>query len=112
MSDDINVLARVTGDEGDGFVYDDTRHAATRRTLGGVGGCAASFLEADRTGFGQMMQCFDGIPLGLSDHISDGQTVGTSDDCSTIHAVQFGEGGVAGLTAPGASRSRTSAVWS
>ncbi len=27
--------------------------------------------------------------------------MGSSTDCSTIHAVQFGEGGVAGLTAPG-----------
>ena len=73
----------------------------TRRTLNSLARSAGSFLEADRNEFGQMMQFFDGIPLGLSDHISDAQTVGTSSDCSTIHAVQFGEGGVAGLTAPG-----------
>ena len=73
----------------------------TRRTLNSLARSAGSFLEADRNEFGQMMQFFDGIPLGLSDHISDAQTVGTSTDCSTIHAVQFGEGGVAGLTAPG-----------
>jgi len=73
----------------------------TRRTLNSLARSAGSFLEADRNEFGQMMQFFDGIPLGLSDDISDAQTVGTSTDCSTIHAVQFGEGGVAGLTAPG-----------
>ena len=73
----------------------------TRRTLNGLARSSGSFLEADRNEFGQMMQFFDGIPIGLNDHISDAQTVGTSTDCSTIHAVQFGEGGVAGLTAPG-----------
>jgi len=73
----------------------------TRRTLNGLARSSGSFLEADRNEFGQMVQFFDGIPIGLNDHISDAQTVGTSTDCSTIHAVQFGEGGVAGLTAPG-----------
>ena len=42
----------------------------TRRTLNGLARSAGSFLEADRNEFGQMMQFFDGIPLGLSDHIS------------------------------------------
>ncbi len=48
-----------------------------------------------------MIQFYDGIPIGICDYISDNQTVGTSNDCSTIYALQFGEGGVAGLTAPG-----------
>lgn len=50
---------------------------------------------------GEMVQFYDGIPIGVSDYISDSQTVGTSSDCSTVYALQFGEGGVAGLTAPG-----------
>ena len=50
---------------------------------------------------GQVTQFYDGIPIGISDDISDAQTVGSSTDCSTIYALQFGEGGVAGLTAPG-----------
>ena len=64
------------------------------RTTGG-------FLEADRDAFGNMIQFYDGIPIGLNDYISDAKTVGTSADCSTVYAMQFGEGGLAGLTAPG-----------
>jgi HK97 family phage major capsid protein len=73
----------------------------TRRTLNSLARSSGSFLESERNEFGMMMQFFDGIPVGLSDHISDAQTVGTSSDCSTIFALQFGEGGIAGLTAPG-----------
>lgn len=73
----------------------------SRRTLNSLARSAGSFLETDRNEFGQMVQFYDGVPVGLSDDISDTQTVGTSSDTSTIYAVQFGEGGVAGLTAPG-----------
>ena len=48
-----------------------------------------------------MLQFYDGIPVGVSDYISDAQTVGTSADCSTIYAFQLGEGSLAGLTSPG-----------
>jgi hypothetical protein len=48
-----------------------------------------------------MAQYYDGIPIGVNDWISDAQTVGSSTDCSTIYAVQFGEGGLVGLTSPG-----------
>ena len=37
----------------------------------------------------------------MNDWISDAETVGTSQDCSTVYAVQFGEGAIAGLTGPG-----------
>ena len=73
----------------------------SRRTLNSLARSAGSFLETDRNEFGQMVQFYDGVPVGLSDDISDAKTVGTSSDTSTIYAVQFGEGGVAGLTAPG-----------
>jgi len=72
----------------------------SRRTMNELAR-SGSFVEADRNAFGQMVQFYDGIPVGVSDHISDAQTVGLSADCSTIYAVQFGEGGVAGLTATG-----------
>jgi hypothetical protein len=62
---------------------------------------ARSLLRADRNDFGQMVQYYDGVPVGVSDYISDAKTVGTSADCSTIYAMQFGEGALAGLTAPG-----------
>ena len=41
------------------------------------------------------------VPIGVSDYIADNKTVGTSNDCSTVYALQFGEGAVAGLTSPG-----------
>ncbi|HZP56873.1 MAG TPA: phage major capsid protein [Dehalococcoidia bacterium] len=73
----------------------------TRRSLNSLARSSGTMLQTDRNDFGQMVQFYDGIPVGVSDYISDAKTVGTSNDCSTVYALQFGEGGVAGLTAPG-----------
>ena len=73
----------------------------SRRIVNKLARTSGSFLEADRDEFGQMLQFYDGIAIGVSDYISDAQTVGTSTDCSTIYAFQAGEGGLVGLTAPG-----------
>jgi HK97 family phage major capsid protein len=73
----------------------------SRRTLNQLARDAGTFLEADRDQFGQMMQFYDGIPIGINDYIPDDQTVGSSNDTSTIYAMQFGEGALSGLTAPG-----------
>jgi hypothetical protein len=73
----------------------------TRRSLNVLARTSGSFLEADRDEFGQMVQFYDGIPIGINDYIADDQTVGESDDCSTVFALQLGEGGLLGLTAPG-----------
>jgi HK97 family phage major capsid protein len=73
----------------------------SRRIINKLARTAGSLLEADRDQFGQMIQYYDGIPIGVSDYIADDQTVGTSNDCSTIYATQFGEGALAGLTGPG-----------
>jgi HK97 family phage major capsid protein len=73
----------------------------SRRSLNNLARTSGTFLQTDRNDFGQMMQYYDGIPVGVSDYISDTKTVGTSSDCSTIYALQFGEGALAGLTAPG-----------
>jgi len=73
----------------------------SRRSLNKLARTSGSFLEADRDEFGQMLQYYDGIPVGVSDYISDAQTVGTSSDCSVIYAFQMGEGGLVGLTSPG-----------
>src|SRR3990170_7578296 len=62
---------------------------------------ASNILETDRNQFGQMVQYYDGIPVGINDWVADNKTVGTSTDCSTIYTLQAGEGAVAGLTAPG-----------
>ena len=68
-------------------------------------GTGSGLLETDRNEFGQMVQYYDGIPVGVNDWVSDAdgghKTVGTSTDCSTVYALQYGEGGVAGLTGPG-----------
>ena len=73
----------------------------TRRGLNVLARTSGSFLEADRDEFGQMLQFYDGIPIGINDYISDAQTVGSSADCSTVFAMQFGDGALSGLTAPG-----------
>jgi hypothetical protein len=73
----------------------------SRRTLNNLARTAGGFLEADRNEFGQMVQFYDGIPVGICDYISDSQTVGTSSDCSTVYALALGEGALAGLTSPG-----------
>ncbi|MBI3954188.1 MAG: phage major capsid protein [Chloroflexi bacterium] len=74
----------------------------SRRKLTALSRAAGSgLLQTDRDAFGQMAQFYDGIPLGVNDYISDAKTVGTSTDCSTVYALQLGEGAVAGLTAPG-----------
>lgn len=73
----------------------------SRRKLNELARASGGFLEADRDEFGQMLQFYDGVPLGICDFIADDQTVGTSNDCSTIYAMQFGEGALSGLTAPG-----------
>jgi HK97 family phage major capsid protein len=74
----------------------------SRRTLSSLARTSGSgVVEHDRDEFGRMVAFYDGIPVGVNDYISDAQTVGTSTDCSTIYALQFGEGGVSGLTGPG-----------
>ncbi len=73
----------------------------SRRSLNILARASGSFLEADRDQFGNMLQFYDGIPIGLNDYISDADTVGTSGDCSAIYAMQFDEGAMTGLTAPG-----------
>ena len=73
----------------------------SRRIINKLARTAGTFLETDRDQFGQMIQYYDTIPIGVSDYIADNQTQGSSNDCSTIYAMQFGEGAVAGLTGPG-----------
>jgi len=73
----------------------------SRRIINKLARTAGTFLETDRDQFGQMIQYYDTIPIGVSDYVADNQTQGSSNDCSTIYAMQFGEGAVAGLTGPG-----------
>ncbi len=73
----------------------------TRRALNALARTAGSFLQVDRNEFGEMVTFYDGIPVGVSDYVPDDQTQGSASNASSIYAVQFGEGAVAGLTGPG-----------
>jgi hypothetical protein len=74
----------------------------SRRKLSSLARSTGSgLIVSDRNEFGMMVDYYDGVPIGLSDYVSDTKTVGTGTGCSTIYVLQFGEGAVAGLTAPG-----------
>ena len=81
----------------------------TRRKLNALVRAANSgMMVTDRDSFGNFIQLWDGIPIGVNDWILDTHTLDSSvetgttgGDCSTIYAVQFGEGALCGLTSPG-----------
>jgi len=74
----------------------------SRRKLTALSRATGSgLIVSDRDQFGQMVDYYDGVPIGVEDHVADNKTVGSSPDCSTIYALQLGEGAVAGLSAPG-----------
>ncbi len=74
----------------------------SRRKLNSlVRSTGSGVIVSDRNEFGQMVEYYDGIPIGVNDWISDEQTVGSNEDCSTLFAYQAGEGGLVGLTSPG-----------
>ncbi len=81
----------------------------TRRKLNALVRAANSgLMVTDRDSFGNFIQLWDGIPIGVNDWILDTHTLDasvetgtTGGDCSTIYAVQFGEGALCGLTSPG-----------
>ncbi len=73
----------------------------SRRKLTALSRAAGGVLVTDSNQFGQMVEFYDATPIGVCDWIADDNTVGSSEDCSTIYALKFGEGAVAGLTSPG-----------
>jgi HK97 family phage major capsid protein len=74
----------------------------SRRKLTALSRATGSgLIVSERNQFGQMVDFYDGIPIGINDWVSDAKTVGTSTDCSTVYGLQLGEGAVMGLTAPG-----------
>jgi len=69
---------------------------------------SGSMMETDRDKWGNFVQFWDGIAIGVNDWILDTHVVSgsvematTGGDCSTIYAIQLGEGALCGLTAPG-----------
>lgn len=81
----------------------------SRRKINNLIRAAGSgYLETNRNQFGNFVQYWNGIEIGVSDFIHDNHVVSGSvetatsgGDCSTIYALSFGEGALAGLTSPG-----------
>ncbi len=80
----------------------------SRRKINVLVRAAGGMMETDRDKWGNFIQFWDGIPVGVNDwildtHVVSGsvETATTGGSCSTIYAVQFGEGALCGLTAPG-----------
>ncbi|HEX8599125.1 MAG TPA: phage major capsid protein [Chloroflexia bacterium] len=70
----------------------------TRRQLSSLRRASGSVLETTTDMFGRRVLSYDGIPVEVDDHIPDNETLGTSTDCSSIYAVQFGfQTGLCGL---------------
>jgi hypothetical protein len=80
----------------------------SRRKLNALVRAAGGMIETDRDNWGNFVQLWDGIPIGVNDWILDTHTLTggvetdtTGGDCSTIYAFQMGEGALCGLTSPG-----------
>lgn len=80
----------------------------SRRKINALVRAAGGMMETDRDKWGNFIEFWNGIPIGVSDwildtHVVSGgvETATTGGTCSVIYAVQFGEGGLCGLTSPG-----------
>ena len=80
----------------------------SRRKINALVRAAGGMIENERDNWGNFIQLWDGIPIGVNDWILDThtlvdsvETATTGGTCSTIYAVQLGEGALAGLTSPG-----------
>ncbi|KTB49178.1 Phage capsid family [Dehalogenimonas alkenigignens] len=80
----------------------------TRRKLNALMRVSGGVIETDRDSFGNSVQYWDGVAIGVNDWILDShivagsvETAAVGGDCSTVYAVQFGEGALSGLSAPG-----------
>ena len=80
----------------------------TRRKINALARAAGSNLEVGTGALGEFVQLYNGIAIAVNDFILDTHTVAgsvetitTGEANSTIYALQFGEGGICGLTGPG-----------
>jgi hypothetical protein len=80
----------------------------SRRKINALVRAGGGMMETDRDNWGNFVQFWDGIPIGVSDWILDThvltggvETATTEGTCSTIYAFQMGEGALCGLTSPG-----------
>jgi len=80
----------------------------SRRKINALVRASGAMIDSDRDQWGNFVQLWDGIPIGVNDWVLDTHTVSggvetgtTGGDCSVIYAVQFGEWALCGLTSPG-----------
>jgi hypothetical protein len=80
----------------------------SRRKINALVRAAGGMIDTDRDKWGNFVQLWDGIPIGVNDWILDThvltggvETATTGGTCSTIYAFQMGEGALCGLTGPG-----------
>ena len=80
----------------------------SRRKINALVRAAGGMTETDRDQWGNFVQLWDGVPIGVNDWILDThvlagsvETATTGGTSSTIYAMQLGEGALCGLTAPG-----------
>ena len=81
----------------------------SRRKINALVRAAGSgMMEVQRDNWGNFIQLWNGIPIGINDWILNThtlvgsvETATTGASSSTIYAIQFGEGALVGLTAPG-----------
>jgi hypothetical protein len=80
----------------------------SRRKINSLVRESGSMLATDRDNWGNFIQLWDGIPIGVNDWILDThsvtggvETATTGGTSSTIYALQFGEGALCGLSSPG-----------
>jgi hypothetical protein len=80
----------------------------SRRKINALVRADGGMTETDRDQWGNFVQLWDSVLIGVNDWILDThlvagglETATTGGDCSTIYAVQLGEGALCGLTSPG-----------
>ncbi|RJO63350.1 MAG: phage major capsid protein [Dehalococcoidia bacterium] len=80
----------------------------TRRKINALVRAAGGMMETNRDQWGNFVQLWNGIPLGVNDWIKDThavagsvETATTGGTSSTVYALQLGEGALCGLSSPG-----------
>jgi hypothetical protein len=80
----------------------------SRRKINALVRAGGGMMQTDQDKWGNFIELWDGIPVGVNDYILDThvlasslETATTGGTCSTIYALQLGEGALCGLTSPG-----------
>ncbi len=62
----------------------------SRRKLKGLLTASAHYVERGESSYGRQVMMYDGIPVEVSDFISDAETQGSTNVASSIYAISFG----------------------